>query len=108
MITTFSAVRAVHIWSHARWTPVKSTEQQPPKTSLVQSLTCRVRIGPERTGTAFRFIFLVGPSVDCFNALPYVKKWLTRGHRAACDNQSRKSQPLKQECRYDHVRKIFD
>ena len=61
-----------------------------------------------KTGTAFRFIFLVGPSVDCFNALPYVKKWLTRGHRAACDNQSRKSQPLKQECRYDHVRKIFD
>jgi len=46
--------------------------------------------------------------IDCFNALPYVKKWLTRGHRAACDNQSRKSQPLKQECRYDHVRKIFD
>ena len=32
----------------------------------------------------------------------YVKKWLTRGHRAACDNQSRKSEPHKQECRYYH------
>ena len=67
----------------------------------------RNRLGVERLSNLI-FVSLVGPSVDCFNALPYVKKWLTRGHRAACDNQSRKSQPLKQECRYDHVRKIFD
>ena len=67
----------------------------------------RNRLGVERLSN-FIFVSLVGPSVDCFNALPYVKKWLRRGHHAACDNQSRKSQPLKQECRYDHVRKIFD
>jgi len=33
---------------------------------------------------------------------------LTRGHRAACDNQSRNSEPHKQECRYYHIRKLFD
>ena len=36
------------------------------------------------------------------------KKWLTRGHRAACDNQFRKSEQHKHECRYYHIRKMFD
>jgi len=42
-------------------------------------------------GSKLIYVSLVGPSLDYFNDLPYVKKWLTRGNRAACDNQSRKA-----------------
>ena len=43
------------------------------------------------------FISLVGPSLEDFNALPYVKKWLASG---AFETQSRKF-----HC--SHMRKIF-
>jgi len=67
----------------------------------------RNRLGVELLSNLI-FVSLVGPSLDYFNALPYVKIRLTRGHRAACDNQSRKSEPHKQERRYYHIRKLFD
>jgi len=36
------------------------------------------------------FVSLVGPSLEEFQLLPYVKQWLLGGHRDACDNQSKK------------------
>jgi hypothetical protein len=36
------------------------------------------------------FVSLVGPSLQEFQPLSYVKQWLLGGHRAACDNKSKK------------------
>ena len=51
------------------------------------------------------FISLVGPSLEDFNALPYVKKWLASRHRGAFETQSRQCHP-PHESRYSHMRKI--
>ena len=69
--------------------PIKSADAE--RGFSTMNLICtplRNRLGVERLSNLI-FVSLVGPSLDYFNALPYVKKWLTRGHRAACDNQFR-------------------
>ena len=41
------------------------------------------------------FISLLGPQLRDFNPRPHVLKWLSPGHRAATDNQSRKCVPIR-------------
>lgn len=54
------------------------------------------------------FISLLGPQLRDFNPRPYVLKWLSAGHRAATDNQSRKCVPKKDdERRYEHMANFF-
>lgn len=66
----------------------------------------RNRLGVDRLSKLI-FVKLVGPSLQDFNPLPYVKKWLAVGHRGAFENQSRKCED-REEPRYYHMRKIFD
>jgi len=66
----------------------------------------RNRLGVERLSTLI-FVKLVGPSLQDFNPLPYVKKWLAMGHRGAFENKSRKCEH-REEPRYNHMRKIFE
>ena len=51
------------------------------------------------------FVSLVGPTLQEFQPLPYVKvKQLLGGHRAACENQSQKcTQESKEDARYGHM-----
>jgi len=65
----------------------------------------RNRLSVERLSNVM-FATLIGPPVESFNALPYVKKWLASAHRGAYDNQTRKRQP-KEDLRYSHIHKIF-
>jgi len=54
------------------------------------------------------FVSLVGPSLEEFEPLPYVKQWLLGGHRAACDNQSKKCKDESQDdLRYGHMWNVF-
>jgi hypothetical protein len=54
------------------------------------------------------FVSLVGPPLKEFEPLPYVKRWLVSGHRAACDNQSKKSKPQdNDDFRYEHMWSVF-
>lgn len=55
------------------------------------------------------FISLLGPKLPDFNPRPYVLKWLSSGHRAATDNQSRKcvSTTESDERRYEHMTKLL-
>jgi hypothetical protein len=54
------------------------------------------------------FVSLVGPSLEEFQPLPYVKQWLLAGHHAACDNKSRKCKPENQDnLRYGHMSDVF-
>ena len=65
----------------------------------------RNRLGVARLSKLI-FVNLVGPPLQDFNPLPYVKKWLATGHRGAYENQSRKCEP-PQEPRYHHMRQLF-
>jgi len=65
----------------------------------------RNRLSVERL-SKLMFASLIGPPLESFNALPYVKKWLASAHRGAHDNQTRKRQP-KEDLRYSHIHKIF-
>jgi hypothetical protein len=50
------------------------------------------------------FVSLVGPSLQEFQPLPYVKQWLLGGHRAACDIKSKKCvQENQDDSRYGHM-----
>jgi len=54
------------------------------------------------------FVSLVGPSLQEFQPLPYVKQWLLGGRRAACENQSQKcTQESKEDARYGHMWNVF-
>lgn len=54
------------------------------------------------------FVSLVGPSLEEFQPMPYVKQWLLSSHRAACDNQSKKcEQESKYNSRYGHMWNVF-
>lgn len=54
------------------------------------------------------FVSLVGPSLEEFQPLPYVKQWLLGGHRAACDNQSKKCKKESHgDLRYGHLYNVF-
>lgn len=66
----------------------------------------RNRLGIRRLSNLM-FMSLVGPSLEDFNALPYVKQWLASGHRGAFDNQSRKCEK-EQKARYSHLKTIFE
>ena len=46
------------------------------------------------------FISLLGPQLRDFNPRPYVLKWLSSGHCAATDNQSRKCAPEEDDEQY--------
>ena len=69
----------------------------------------RNRILVPRLGNLM-FVSLVGPSLEEFQPLPYVKKWLLGNHRAACDNQSKKCEEeskSKEGSRYRHMWDVF-
>jgi hypothetical protein len=54
------------------------------------------------------FVSLVGPSLQEFQPLSYVKQWLLGGHRAACDNKSKKCvQENQDDSRYGHMWDVF-
>jgi len=54
------------------------------------------------------FVSLIGPTLQEFQPLPYVKQWLLGGHRAACENQSQKcTQESKEDARYGHMWNVF-
>jgi hypothetical protein len=55
-----------------------------------------------------RLANLIGPSLEEFQPLPYVKQLLLGGHRAAGDIQSKKcEQESKEDSRYGHIWDVF-
>ena len=54
------------------------------------------------------FVSLVDPSLEEFKPLPYVKQRLLGGHRAACDNQSKKFKKESHgDLRCGHLYNVF-
>jgi len=54
------------------------------------------------------FVILVGPSLEEFQPLPYVKQCPIGGHHAACDNQSKKcKKESRGDLRYGHLYNVF-
>ena len=71
------------------------------------STELRNRLSVPRLGNLM-FVSLVGPAPQEFQPLSYVKQWLLGGHRAACDNQSKKYvHETQDDSRYRHMWDVF-